>query len=124
MWRRRGASDWLSHELASREAEHGEHTDEVWRSSDKNLQWENSLWEVEEEEGEMSEEMSAKLTALDKRLSDLMIALESLEKRLDKADIAKAVAVQTEQATALRSSKSVDAAAFYAQVVERVARGL
>ena len=80
--------------------------------------------EEEEEGGEMSEEMSAKLTALDKRLSDLMIALESLEKRLDKADIAKAVAVQTEQATALRSSKSVDAAAFYAQVVERVARGL
>ena len=80
--------------------------------------------EVEEEEGEMSEEMSAKLTALDKRLSDLMIALESLEKRLDKADIAKAVTAQTEQATALRSSKSVDAAAFYAQVVERVARGL
>ena len=80
--------------------------------------------EEEEEEGEMSEEMSAKLTALDKRLSDLMIALESLEKRLDKADIAKAVTAQTEQATALRSSKSVDAAAFYAQVVERVARGL
>ena len=80
--------------------------------------------EADEEEGEMSEEMSAKLTALDKRLSDLMIALESLEKRLDKADIAKAVTAQTEQATALRSSKSVDAAAFYAQVVERVARGL
>lgn len=80
--------------------------------------------EVEEEEGEMSEEMSEKLTALDKRLSDLMIALESLEKRLDKADIAKAATAQTEQATALRSSKSVDAAAFYAQVVERVARGL
>ena len=55
MWRRRGASDWLSHELASREAEHGEHTDEVWRSSDKNLQWENSLWEVEEEEGRVGE---------------------------------------------------------------------
>ena len=55
MWRRRGASDWLSHELASREAEHGEHTDEVWRSSDENLQWENSLWEVEEEEGRVGE---------------------------------------------------------------------
>jgi len=81
--------------------------------------------EVEEtEETPEGEEMSAKLTALDKRLSDLMIALESLEKRLDQADIAKAVTVQHEQATALRSSKSVDAAAFYAQVVERVARGL
>ena len=83
--------------------------------------------EVEEsmmEEKPEGEEMSKKLTALDKRLSDLMIALESLEKRLDQADIAKAVTVQHEQATALRSSKSVDAAAFYAQVVERVARGL
>ena len=44
--------------------------------------------------------------------------------RKKQADIAKAVTAQTEQATALRSSKSVDAAAFYAQVVERVARGL
>lgn len=54
-WRRREASGWLSHELASREAEHGEHTDEVWRSSDERLHREDGLWEVEEEEGRVDE---------------------------------------------------------------------
>lgn len=65
----------------------------------------------------------AAITALDKRIAALNDSIEALEKRLDAAAIERA-ARNTEQATALRSSKSVDAAAFYAQVAERVARSL
>ena len=63
------------------------------------------------------------ITALDKRLENLTMVIEALEKRLDVADIAKATA-KPAQATALRSSESKDAAAFFAQVAERVARSL
>ena len=63
------------------------------------------------------------ITALDKRLENLTMVIEALEKRLDVADIAKASAKPV-QATALRSSESKDAAAFFAQVAERVARSL
>jgi TolA-binding protein len=64
------------------------------------------------------------ITALDKRFRALNDSIEALEKRMDEASIAKALEVEKNKTAALRSSGREDAAAFFAQVAERVARSL
>jgi hypothetical protein len=66
----------------------------------------------------------AALTALDKGLRRLNDSIEALEKRFDEAAIEKIVGEPKNKAAALRSSAREDAAAFFAQVAERVARAL
>ncbi len=95
--------------------------------------------EVEEAEEEEPMEMSAEavkalaaaldaqiaaLTALDKGLRRLNDSIEALEKRFDEAAIEKIAGEPKNKAAALRSSGREDAAAFFAQVAERVARSL
>jgi len=66
----------------------------------------------------------AALTALDKGLRRLNDSIEALEKRFDEAAIEKIAGEPKNKAAALRSSGREDAAAFFAQVAERVARSL
>jgi len=84
-----------------------------------------------EEEGESESEqvmalraLTDAITALDKRFRALNDSIEALEKRMDEASIAKALEVEKNKTAALRSSGREDAAAFFAQVAERVARSL
>jgi len=66
----------------------------------------------------------AALTALDKGLRRLNDSIEALEKRFDEAAIEKIAGEPKNKTAALRSSRREDAAAFFAQVAERVARSL